>query len=163
MNLIFAVDKNWAIGYAGALLAKIPQDQKFFKEMTTGKAIIMGRKTLESMPGGRPLPNRLNIVITNQKDYKVKDVVVVYTIEEAVEAVADYKEEDIFVIGGETIYKQMLEECKVAYITKIDKEYEADTFIQSLDELEDWKLVEETDVEVYEGLEYRFCKYERVW
>ena len=161
MNLIVAVDKNWAIGYEGDLLAKIPEDQKFFREKTTGKVIIMGRKTLESMPGGKPLPNRLNIVITNQKNYKVKGAIVVFSLEEALEEAADYKEEDIFVIGGETIYRQMLEGCKVAYITKIHSEYEADTFFPCLDELEDWKLVEVTEGAESKDLKWDFCRYER--
>ena len=161
MNLIVAVDKNWAIGYKGDLLAKIPEDQKFFKKMTTGKVIIMGRKTLEAMPGGRPLPNRLNIVITNQKDYKVEDAVVVFSIEEALEAASSYKDEDVFVIGGETIYRQMLDLCTVAYITKIDNEYEADTFFPCLDKLEDWRLAKVTDGQVYQDLECGFCQYER--
>lgn len=161
MNLIVAVDKNWAIGYKGDLLVKIPNDQKFFREQTTGKAIIMGRKTLESMPGQRPLPNRLNVVVTNQKGYKVKDAIVVNSIDEALKAVESYKKEDIFVIGGETIYKQMLDKCSVAHITKIDYEYEADTFFPNLDELGDWKLVGITDEHTYHNLEYVFCKYER--
>lgn len=161
VNLIVAVDKNWAIGYQGDLLVKIPQDQKFFREMTTGKAIIMGRKTLESMPGGKPLPNRLNIVITNQKTYKVQGAIVVSSIEEAIEAAAAYKEEDIFLIGGETIYRQMLEACQVAYITKIDNEYEADTFFPCLDGQKDWKLAQVSQEGTYKELAYNFCKYVR--
>ena len=162
MNLIVAVDKNWGIGYQGDLLAKIPQDQKFFREQTTGKVIIMGRKTLESMPGGRPLPNRLNIVITNQKDYTVKDAIVVYSVQEALEAVQEYKKEDVFVIGGETIYRQMLEHCTVAYVTKIEEKYEADTFFPNLDKLEDWEPTCMEAKQTYQGLEYSFCKYEQV-
>lgn len=161
MNLIVAVDKNWAIGYAGDLLAKIPEDQKFFRKKTTGTVIIMGRKTLESMPGGRPLPNRLNIVITHQKDYKKDNTIVVSSIDEALEAAAGYQEKDIFVIGGESIYRQMLERCTVAYITKIDHAYVADTFFPCLDELEDWKLTAVSDVAVYNDVGYEFCKYER--
>ena len=161
MNLIVAVDRNWAIGYAGDLLAKIPGDQRFFREMTTGKAIIMGRKTLESMPGGKPLPNRFNIVVTNQKDYEVEGAVVVWSIEEALAAASDYKEEDIFVIGGETIYRQMLPACKVAYVAKVAYEYEADTFLPNLDELEEWKCVEVNEGPAFGNLGYEFCRYER--
>lgn len=161
MNLIVAVDEKGAIGYKGDLLVKIPQDLKFFKEKTTGKAIIMGRKTLESMPGGKPLPNRLNIVITGQTNYQIKDAIVVASIKEALEAAAQYKKEDVFVIGGETVYRQMLDQCTVAYITKIHRQYEADTFFP-LDELKAWKMVKLTDRQVYEDLEYSFYKYERL-
>lgn len=161
MNLIVAVDKNWAIGYEGDLLVKIPEDLMFFKEKTTGKAIIMGRKTLESMPGGKPLPNRFNIVISNQKNYKVEGAVVVHSLEEALQAVSGYKEEEIFIIGGETIYRQMLTGCKVAYVTKIDNAYQADAFFPCLDELEEWKLVEVTEGAEEQELKYQFCTYER--
>ena len=99
MNLIVAVDKNWAIGYNNDLLVSIPADKKFFRTETTGKAIIMGRKTLESFPNGQPLKDRANIVITRKKDYNAKDVTVVHSIEEALEAVKDYNSEDVYVIG----------------------------------------------------------------
>ena len=162
MNLIVAVDKNWGIGYQGDLLVKIPQDLKFFKEQTTGKVVIMGRKTLESMPGGRPLPSRLNIVITNQKNYTVEGAMVAHSVEEALELTKDYKKEDIFVIGGEAIYRQMLDKCTIAYVTKIDHKYKADTFFPNLDQLEDWEAAHVAAVQIYQGLEYSFCKYERV-
>lgn len=161
MNLIVAVDKNWGIGYKGDLLAKIPQDQKFFKEMTTRKAIIMGRKTLESLPGARPLPNRLNIIISNQSDYRVEGGMVACSIEEALELASDYKDEDIFVIGGESIYTQMLDQCQVAYVTKINKAYKADMYFPNLDKADNWQLVEELQDNVYKALQYRFCIYQR--
>lgn len=161
MNLIVAVDKNWAIGYKGDLLVKIPSDQRFFRLQTTNKAIIMGRKTLESMPGGQVLPNRLNVVITSQKNYKVKDAIVVHSIKEALEAVKEYKKEDIYVIGGETIYKQMLDECTVAHVTKIDYEYNADTFFPNLDEMSNWELVGSSEEQTYNDLEYVFSEYRR--
>ena len=127
MNLIVAVDKNWAIGLGNKLLVSIPADMKFFRQTTTGKVVVMGRKTLESFPGGQPLKNRTNIIITRDPAYQVKDGIVVSTIEEAVEELKKYKEEDIFVIGGESIYRQMLPYCKTAFVTKIDHAYDADT------------------------------------
>ena len=90
MNLIVAVDKNWAIGYKNDLLVSIPDDMKFFRESTTGKVCIMGKNTLESFPGGRPLKNRVNIVIALEKDYKVDGATVVYSIEEALEEAKKY-------------------------------------------------------------------------
>lgn len=128
MNLIVAVDKNWAIGYKNDLLVKIPADQRFFREETTGKVVIMGRKTLESFPQKQPLKNRKNIVITKDRNYKVKDAVVVHSIEEALKEVEGVPTEDVYVIGGATIYEQMMQYCDVAHVTKIDYAYQADTF-----------------------------------
>ncbi len=162
MNLIVAVDKNWAIGCNNQLLVSIPSDMKFFRETTTGKVVVMGRKTLESFPGGQPLKKRTNIVITSDPTYKVKDAVVVSGIEEAVEELKKYKEDDIYVIGGESIYRQMLPYCKTAYVTKIDHAYAADTFFPNLDEMEDWKLTGISDEQTYFDLEYVFARYERV-
>lgn len=162
MNLIVAVDKNWAIGLGNKLLVSIPADMKFFRQTTTGKVVVMGRKTLESFPGGQPLKNRTNIVITRDPAYQVKDGIVVSTIEEAVEELKKYKEEDIFVIGGESIYRQMLPYCKTAFVTKIDHAYDADTFFPNLDEMEDWKLTGISEEQTYFDLEYVFARYERV-
>lgn len=162
MNLIVAVDKNWAIGCNNQLLVSIPSDMKFFRETTTGKVVVMGRKTLESFPGGQPLKKRTNIVITSDPTYKVKDAVVVSGIEEAVEELKKYKEDDIYIIGGESIYRQMLPYCKTAYVTKIDYAYAADTFFPNLDEMEDWKLTGISDEQTYFDLEYVFARYERV-
>ena len=103
MNLIAAVDNNWAIGYQNSLLVRIPEDQKWFRETTTGKAVIMGRKTLESFPNKAPLKNRTNIVITKDINYKVEGAVVVHSVEEAVKAAEGFASEDIYVIGGESI------------------------------------------------------------
>ena len=160
MNLIAAVDKNWAIGYKNQLLVRIPEDQKWFRESTTGKVVIMGRKTLESFPNGRPLKNRTNIVITTDKSYQVSDAIVVHSIEEALEAVKDYNDDDIYVIGGESIYRQMLPLCKVAHITKIDYVYQADAHFHTLDE-EGWVITETSDERTYFDLIYEFVKYER--
>lgn len=161
MNLIAAVDANWAIGYKNELLVRIPEDQKWFRETTTGKAVIMGRKTLESFPGKRPLKNRLNIVITKDVNYTAEGAVVVHSIEEAIEAAADYADDDIYVIGGESIYRQMLPMCKVAHITKVDYEYQADAYFPNLDKEEGWKITESSDERNYFDLVYEFVKYER--
>lgn len=161
MNLIVAVDKNWAIGYQNKLLVSIPADMRFFRDETNGKVVIMGKNTLESFPGGKPLKNRKNVVIALEKDYKVNDATVVYSIEEALEAVKNDKSENIYVIGGASIYRQMLPYCDVAHITKIDYSYLADTYFPNLDEMEDWQLAEESDEHTYYDLPYTFCRYER--
>ncbi len=161
MNLIVAVDRNWGIGCGNKLLVSIPADMKFFRESTTNGVVIMGRKTLESFPNGRPLKNRVNIVISKKQDYQVKDAIVVHDIEEAVNAAKQYQDKEIYVIGGESIYKQMLPYCDVAHVTYIDHEYQADTYFPNLDDLEEWEIAEESEEQTYFDLEYYFRKYVR--
>lgn len=162
MNLIVAVDKNWAIGFKNKLLVSIPADMKFFRETTTGKVVVMGRKTLESFPGGQPLKKRTNIVLTKDKNYQVKDAIVVNTVDDLLEELKKYDEEEIYVIGGESIYRQLLPYCKVAHVTKIDHAYEADTYFPNLDEMQDWEITGVSEEQTYFNLEYEFVKYERV-
>ncbi len=162
MNLIVAVDKNWAIGLKNKLLVSIPADMKFFRETTMGKVVVMGRKTLESFPNGQPLKKRTNIVLTRDKNYQVKDAVVVHTLDELLEELKQYAEEDIYVIGGESIYRLLLPYCKVAHVTKIDHAYEADTYFPNLDEMDDWEVTGISDEQTYFNLEYEFVRYERV-
>ena len=108
MNLIVAVDKNWAIGCNNKLLVSIPSDMKFFRETTTGKVIVLGRKTLETFPNGLPLKNRTNIVLTSNKDYKVKGATVCHSVEEVLEELKNYNSEDGYIVGGDSVYKQFL-------------------------------------------------------
>lgn len=161
MNLIVAVDKNWAIGCNNKLLTSIPADMKFFRETTIGKVVVMGRKTLESFPAGQPLKNRTNIVVTSDRNYKVKDAIVVHTIEELQKLLQTYVQEDIYIIGGESIYRQMLPYCKMAYVTKIDYAYAADTHFPNLDELEEWTLTGVSEEQTYFDLEYVYARYEQ--
>ena len=162
MNLIVAVDKNWAIGKDNKLLVSIPQDMKFFRETTMGKVVVMGRKTLESFPGGQPLKKRTNIVITRDKNYSVKDAIVVHSVEEALEELKNYNSEDVYVIGGDSIYRQMIPYCHVAHVTKINHAYEADTYFPNLDEKEEWLVTGVSEEQTYFNLEYEFVRYERV-
>ena len=162
MNLIVAVDKNWAIGMDNKLLVSIPQDMKFFRETTKGKVVAMGRKTLESFPGGQPLKNRVNVVLTSDENYNVKGTVVVHSIDEMAAELKKYDDEDIFVIGGESIYRQLLPYCKKAYITKIDHAYQADTFFPDLDQDPQWQMTKISDEQTYFDLEYVFTIYERI-
>ena len=138
MNLIAAVDNKWGIGYKNKLLISIPDDMKFFKEMTTGKVCIMGRNTLDSLPGGRPLDGRINIVLTKDKSFKKNGVVVVNSVDEALDAVKEYNTKDIFVIGGESVYSQFMPYIDTAYITYIDYTYQADKYIENLDKNQDF-------------------------
>lgn len=161
MKLIVAVDEKWGIGYENKLLAAIPADQRFFREQTTGNVIIMGRKTLESFPGKKPLKNRTNIVITKQKDYQVADATVVHSVEDALELVKELPTDKVFVIGGASIYEQMEPLCDTALVTKIQYTYKADTFFPNLDEKPEWKLVSSSEEETYNDLEYSFTTYKR--
>ena len=161
MNMIVAVDDNWAIGCRNRLLVRIPSDQKFFRETTTGKVVVMGRKTLESFPGSRPLPNRTNIVLTANKNYQVKGAVVVHSLEELLTLLQNYPSEDIFVIGGDSIYRQLLPYCDLAHVTKIHHRYEADSWFPNLDEMPDWEITADSEEQTYFDLEFEFLRYER--
>lgn len=161
MNLIANVDKNWAIGKNNQLLVKIPADMKFFRETTTGKVVVMGRKTLESFPNGQPLKNRTNIVLTHDRSYQVKDAVVVYSMDELHEELKKYNSEDIYIIGGESIYRQMVDECDVAHITKVDYAYDADAYFPNLDEEPEWQITQDSEEQTYFDLIYHFYKYEK--
>lgn len=162
MNLIVAVDKNWAIGNQNRLLVSIPADMKFFRETTMNKVVVLGRKTLESFPNGLPLKKRTNIVITRDKNYQVKDAIVVHSVEEALKELEKYSEEEIYVIGGESIYRQMLPYCKVAHVTKVNHAYEADTYFPNLDEKDEWVVTGVSEEQTYFDLEYEFVRYERL-
>ena len=161
MQAIVAADNNWGIGYQNRLLVSIPSDMKFFRQKTTGNVVVMGRKTLESFPNGLPLKNRVNIVLTKNKNYQVKDAVIVHSEEELLEELKKYPSEKIYVIGGESIYKMMLPYCDTVYVTKIDREFQADTYFPNLDQMEDWKMTEEGEEQTCFDLEFAFTKYER--
>ena len=161
MILLAAVDKNWGIGRKGQLLVTIPHDQKRFREMTLGKVIVMGRKTLESLPGGQPLYGRTNIVLSREPGYQVKGAVVCASLEECLEKLKAYPEEDVYIIGGESIYRQFLPWCSRAEITWIDFAYEADTYFPSLDQNEEWELTEESDEWTYFDLCYSYRQYQK--
>lgn len=161
MNLIVNADKNWGIGKNNELLVQIPNDMKMFRSTTIGNVVVMGRKTLESFPNGKPLPKRTNIVLTKNKNFAAKGAIVVHSKEELLEELKKYPEEDIFVIGGESIYRMLLPYCTTAYVTRTDYVYDADTYFPNLDELPEWKLVEESEEETYFDIEYRFTKYEK--
>lgn len=160
MNLIVAVDKHWGIGYNKDLLVSIPADKKFFRKTTTGKTIIMGRRTLESFPNGLPLKDRNNIVITSKKNYDGHGAIVVHSVEEAVKRARELSEDDdIYVVGGGQVYKSMYDMCKKAYVTRIDYTYVADTFFPNLDENADWKMIEESEEQTCFDIEFTFCTY----
>ena len=161
MNLIVAADKNWAIGKNGKLLVSIPEDQRLFREETIGKGIVMGRKTMESLPGGQPLYGRTNIVLSRNPDYRKKGAKVVHSVDEALELLKDVPTDDIFIIGGAEIYEQFLPYCDTAHVTWIDYAYEADTYFVNLEKDPGWELTAESDEQTYFNICYEFRRYER--
>ena len=161
MKVIVAVDKNWAIGNQGSLLVSIPKDHKMFREETTGKVVVLGRKTMDTFPQKQPLKNRTNIILSKNPDYRIDGAVVVPSVEAFLEEAKKYPDEDIYVIGGESIYRQLLPYCDTALVTKIDHEYRADAYFPDLDRDPDWEMTGEGEEENYFDLEYRFTRYER--
>ena len=158
MNLIVAVSDNWGIGYKNKLLFSVPADMKFFRETTKDSVVIMGRKTLESFPGKKPLKNRVNIVLTSHSDYKVEDAVICHSVQDAIEYSKQYNKE-VFVIGGEAVYKEFLPFCKRAYVTKIHASVKADSFFPNLDENPDWKLEKMSETLEDNGYKFEFAEY----
>lgn len=160
MQLIVAVDKNWAIGNGNKLLVRIPEDQKFFRETTMGKVVVLGRKTLAEFPGGLPLKGRKNIILTTDKKYTAKDAVIVHSEEELFEELKQYNSDDIFIIGGESVYKQLYEYCDTAHVTRIDYAYQADRYFPDLEKDDNWEMTGVSDEHTYFDLEYYFYRYE---
>ena len=160
MNAIVAADRNWAIGRDNDLLVHLPGDLKYYKEKTIGNVIIVGQRTLESFPGSRPLPKRTNIVLSDDPAFVRDDCIVCRSKEEVLETAAGYDPDRVFICGGASIYRLFLEDCDAFYVTKIDAEFEADTWFPNLDELGytvDWSSEEHEEG----GVRYRFCRYVR--
>ena len=161
MKAILAADKNWGIGYGNKLLISIPADMRFFRETTTGHVVVMGRKTLESMPGGKPLKDRVNIVLTRDPSYQVKGAEVVHGPEELMHVLGAYDTEEVYVIGGEQIYRLLLPYCDTVYVTKIDYAYQADAWFPDLDADPGWVIAEESEEQTYFDIEYTFRTYKK--
>lgn len=161
MKLIAAVDENWGIGNNCKLLQVIPADMEYFKAQTIGKVVIMGKTTFESLPGKRPLADRINIVLS--KTYSsLPGVVVCASLTELFYYLKECGREDIFVIGGESVYCQLMTYCSDAYITKIRNCYPADRYLPNLDKALNWKCIEEGSWQRYREWEYRFTRYKNL-
>ena len=160
MNLIVAVDKNFGIGKDNDLIYHIPEDMKYFRSTTSGKTVIMGHKTLLSLPGGNPLKNRRNIVFSRNEELEIAGAEVVHSVKELKESLG--ADEDAFVIGGEALYSLLLDYCSTAYITMIDAEAEADRFFPNIDKMANWHLVSESEVKEHEGVTFTFRVYENI-
>jgi dihydrofolate reductase len=160
--MIVAVDANWAIGNKGSLLVRIPADHKMFRNETIGKTVVLGRKTLETFPQKQPLSGRTNIILTRNPDYKAGDALIAHSLEELLGMLKDIPDEEIYIIGGSSVYDMMLPYCDTVHVTKIDHEYEADAYFPNLDESDEWGIEADSDEQVYFDLTYRFLKYRRL-
>lgn len=163
MDLIVAVDNNWAIGNKGNLLVSIPEDHKFFRHTTMDSVVVLGRKTLSGFPNGMPLSGRENIILSTNKNYNVKGGIVVHSKEELFETLKDYEDKKVFVIGGGKIYDMLLPYCKYAYVTKINYDYESDTYFPNLDNLDNWKIIADSEEHTYFSLEFYYYKYKNLF
>ncbi len=161
MKAIVAVDLNWGIGCDGNLLQFIPEDMKFFKEKTIGNVVVMGRETFDSLPGKKPLSERVNIVLTRNESFKDERLVICHSVEETLKELEKYDNDKIFIIGGESIYKHFLPYCNELYITKVKNRKKADKFFPNIDIMKEWVLVEESEVKEHKDTKYIFTKYIR--
>lgn len=157
MNLIVAVDENWAIGKGGDQLVYIRADLKRFKELTTGHPVILGRKTLATFPGGRPLKGRRNLILSATPGYTVEGAEVFADVDSLLAEAP----EDAFVIGGESVYRALLDRCDTAYVTKIEAAYPADRYFPDLDADPAWQVAEQGERLEEEGIAFRYVTYRR--
>ena len=162
MKAIVAVDEYYGIGKDGNLLFRISDDLKRFKKLTEGRAVIMGRRTLESLPGGKPLPDRINFVLTQNKEYNQLGIIPIHSLDEMQEIFQTLRSDNIFVIGGASVYAQLLEYCDTVYMTKVYKHEIADAIFPDLPN-DEWNLVSKSDCLTDEktGLVFRYLVYER--
>lgn len=159
MKAILSADLNWGIGCGGKLLQRVPEDMKFFVNMTTGKVVVMGRETFESLPGMQPLKDRVNIILSKNMVYEDDRLIVCRSFEELFAELGKYPADDVFVIGGESVYSQLLPFCSEVYITRFEKEFDADRHFPNLDMEENWELVSESGQHSYKDFNFRFLKY----
>ncbi len=148
MKIIVAVDSNWAIGNKGDLLVSIPEDHKRFRKETVGKVVVYGRKTLETFPSGNP-------------NLSVRGAEVCHSIDELLGRIKEFNPDDVYIIGGASVYRQMLPYTDTCIVTKLDRAYAADAYFPNLDEDPDWEITEESDEQVYFDTTYEFVTYKR--
>lgn len=160
MNIITAADDHWAIGNKNELLITIPADHRFFRQETEGKVVVYGRKTLSTFPQKMPLAGRTNLILSSDPAYRVKGAQIVHDLKELFTELKKYDTEEIYVIGGASIYEQLLPYCRVAHVTKIHRTYQADAFFPDLDEMQEWRLTADSEEQTYFDVTYHFLKYE---
>ena len=159
MIAIVAVDKNWGIGKGGEQLIYISRDLKRFREFTTGNTIILGRKTMYTFPGSKPLKNRRNLILSRNPDFQPEGAEVFPGLEELMEQVTD--PDNTYVVGGASVYHTMIGQCDRAYVTKIDAEYPADCWFPNLDADPNWEVESEEDWQEQDGVRFRYVNYRK--
>lgn len=157
MRAIFHADRQWGIGKSNDLMFSLPKDMKFFRETTKGKVVVMGSNTLKSFPNGKPLKNRVNIVLSPE-DIE-EDVITVHNLQELFEELKKYPADEVFVIGGASVYRTLIPYCSEVLVTKVDAVGGADTFVPDLDEAENFRLVYESEPQEDNGYTIKFCTY----
>lgn len=163
MKLIVNVDKEWNIGSEGDLVFPIREDMKFFRSTTSGKVVVMGRKTLDSFPGGNPLKNRVNIVLTRDVSFERDGAEIVHSVDEALEAVKAYDTDDVYIIGGAEIYKMFLDFCDTALVTHVDAVAPvADKKFPDLSKKSEWFITEKSEEKEENGIKFTFCTYKKM-
>ncbi len=160
MNIIVAVDKNWGIGYQNKMLYNFKKDKEFFGEMTTNKVLVVGRITLEELLNNNPPKRRINICLTSKKNYKKEGAYIVNTLDELFEKLSFYNSDNVYVIGGESIYSQLLPYANVCYVIKVDDESECDAYFENLDKNKNWRVTKNTNPYFENNKVFYFCKYE---
>jgi len=161
MNILVTVDERWAIGNHDKLLVQIPKNHKLFMEETAGKVVVVGRKALQTFPQGMPMQGRTTIVLSKNPECKVKGALVVHSIEALLKELKKYPDEDIYIVGGESIFAQMLPYCNVAHVTRIDHAYAANKYFPDLDQDPEWVMTADSDEQTYFDIAYEFRRYER--
>lgn len=157
MRAIFHADRDWGIGKKNDLMFLLPKDMKFFRETTKGKVVVMGLNTLKSFPNGKPLKNRVNIVLCPDK--VDEEVITVHNLEELFEELKKYPADDVFVIGGASVYRTLIPYCTEVLVTKVEASGGADAFVPDLDKENNFRLVYESGAEEDNGYTIRFCTY----
>ena len=168
MKLIVAVDREWGIGYRGELLATVKEDLAHFRELTVGKTIVYGSSTLRTFPYGRPLKNRINLILSTNPNFKPEGAVVLHSVEELITYEKSHPEEDIVVVGGASVYKQLLPYCETAYVTRFDASFEKDAYFPNLDENPSWQFISVSEThysncatDTEDRMPYCFTEYRR--
>ena len=158
MDLIVAVDENWGIGKGGDQLVYISEDLKRFKALTMGHPVILGRKTLATFPGGRPLKGRRNLILSRSPGFAPEGAEVYPDLD----ALLGAAPEDSFVIGGASVYRALLDRCATAYVTKIEAAFPAaDCWFPDLDSRPEWRVAEESGPQEENGVSFRYVTYQR--
>lgn len=160
---ILNCDKNYGIGKKNGLLFSLPLDMKFFRETTKGHVVVMGENTLLSFPNSKPLKNRTNIVLSKDIDHEYEDVINVHDFDEFIKMIKEYgQKEDVYVIGGASIYAQTLPYVDYVYLTKVNEDGGAEVFFPNLDKNKDFICIEEGEPIMDNGHEIRFTKYKNL-